>query len=83
MTYDELLSKVKEKADAAPALGASLKFQFDDDQFIFINGQDGSNTVSTEDGESDCTIKLSMEDFKKKGDKFPFIAFLLFSIIHY
>lgn len=79
MTYDELLSKVKEKADAAPALGASLKFKFGEDQVIHIDGNDGTNTVSTEDSDSDCTINLSMDDFNKLLSKElnPMTAFMM------
>jgi len=79
MTYDELLSKVKEKADSAPALGASLKFKFDEDQVIHIDGNDGSNTVTSDDSESDCTINLSMDDFNKLLSKElnPMTAFMM------
>lgn len=79
MTYDELLDKVKLKADSAPALGAKLKFKFSDEEVIHIDGNDGSNTVSSEDSDSDCTIKLSMDDFNKLLSKElnPMAAFMM------
>lgn len=66
-------------AAAADALGSSLKFVFTDtDGVILLNGKDGENTVSNEDAEADCTVKVSKEDLDAmiSGELNPMGAFM-------
>ena len=62
-SFQIMLSNVTEKLQQTPAIGSTLKFDFDDQQ-IYIDGKGASNQVSHQDHEADCSIKLSMEHFK-------------------
>ncbi len=53
---------LKEKAEAAAALGKTVKFDFGDDGKIFVDGNNG-NAVSNDDADADCTLQVSMSDF--------------------
>jgi acyl-CoA dehydrogenase len=70
--FDQLLSQISSKASSASPLGKTLKFDFGGQQ-LFIDGTGPSNAVSAVDGQADCTIKLSQEDFSKliKGELNP------------
>jgi len=46
-------------------LNATLKFNFDGAGCVFIDGKATPNTVSTEDKAADCTITVSLDNFKK------------------
>lgn len=58
----DLLELVRGKASNAPALGNSLKFDFGEEQ-ILIDGANGSNIVSNENNDADCTVKMTQDDF--------------------
>jgi len=62
-SFQIMLSNVTEKLQQTPAIGSTLKFDFNDQQ-IYIDGKGASNQVSHQDHEADCSIKLSMEHFK-------------------
>ncbi len=64
----------KAAANAAP-IGGTIKFVLDDKALI-IDGTGDTNTVSTEDGEADCTITTSLETLMKlrSGDLNPMMA---------
>lgn len=57
-----LLSSISAKAANVPAIGSTLKFDFDDEQ-ILINGTGDENIVTLDDGEADCVIHMSKADF--------------------
>ena len=59
------------------ALDATVKFDFGDDGIVFVDGRAG--TVSNEDGEADCTIAISLDNFKAlvAGDLDPTTAFMM------
>jgi len=75
VSFHDILSGVKTKAEAAEALGSSLKFDFGGQQ-IFIDGTDAKNRVSDADSGADCTIKISIDDFQRlvKGSLNPMNA---------
>ncbi len=75
MSIDTILEGMKAQAAASDALGASIKFQLDDD-VIVIDGTGDSNVVSREDKETDCTIETSSEVFEQlqSGDLNPMMA---------
>ena len=46
-------------------LNATLKFDFEGNGNIYIDGKADPNTVSTENKPADCTITVSLDTFKK------------------
>jgi len=77
MSFDSILNDVKERAGRSSALGATLKFNFGDQQ-IFLDGTGSENVVSAEDRDADCTIHISEKDFQSiiNGDLNPMSAFM-------
>ena len=77
MAFEALLATLQEKAAHAPVLGKTLKFDFGDNH-IFIDGTDGSNAVSAENRDADCTIAVSLEDLvgMVNGTLNPMTAFM-------
>ncbi len=73
--FESILTGVKSKAEAADALGKTLKFDFGGKQ-IYIDGNGDTNAVSDVDNSADCTINISMDDFRGlvKGDLNPMTA---------
>ena len=62
MELAEITAGMKERAEAKPPLGNTVKFDFGDDGKIFIDGKNG-NAVSNDDAAADCTLKLAKSDF--------------------
>ena len=77
MTYERIYELLKGKAALAKPIGGTLKFNFDDG-CIYLDGSGDANTVSNEDKDADCTIKVSQENFAKviKGELNPTMAFM-------
>lgn len=63
---------------ADSGLGARLKFDFEGQGCVVIDGKAQPNTVSSVDGPADCTIVLSLETFEKmvKRELDPTTAFM-------
>jgi len=59
---EKVFEHIKKKAETAPALGNTLKFDFGGSQ-LYINGNGAKNEVSQEDIDADCLILTSFEDF--------------------
>jgi putative sterol carrier protein len=62
MDLATITAGMKERAEAKPPLGKTVKFDFGSDGKIHIDGNNG-NAVTNEDGPADCTLKLTMSDF--------------------
>jgi acyl-CoA dehydrogenase len=77
MSFQSTLDAIKERAEKASTFGNTLKFDFGDKQ-VFLDGTGDSNTVSTEDKDADCTIKIEQSDFESilRGDMDPMSAFM-------
>lgn len=78
MELEEIISEVQEKAATIKPLGYLVKFIFEDDSSIFLDGKGESNQVSTEGGEPDTTIKIKQKSFLNllRGKLDPTIAFM-------
>lgn len=74
MSLDQIASKIGERLSAA-GFDRSVKIDLGADGAILIDGQ--SATVG--DGEADCTIAMSMENFEAliAGDLNPTAAFMM------
>ena len=63
MSLEQVTEGLRERVGDDSGLKATLKFDFGDDGFVFIDGVSDPNTVSNEDQEADCTLSISMDDF--------------------
>lgn len=79
MTLEEITAGMRDRVDGDSGLDATLKFDFGDDGVMFIDGVSEPNTVSNEDEDADCTIKISKDNFLKlvEGDLEPTTAFMM------
>lgn len=64
MSLDEITKAVTERVGADSGLGASVKFAFEDEGCVLVDASKVPNEVSNEDKDADCTIRMSIEDFK-------------------
>ena len=68
-------NQMKEKAENADPIGGTLKFVIDE-SIVFIDGSGGSNVISEDDKDADCTISTSLEVLLKlkNGEVNPMMA---------
>lgn len=73
MSLDTIADKLRARV-ATSDFDKSVKFDLGSEGVILVDGQ----TVSTEDGEADCTITISKEDFEAlaAGELNPTMAFM-------
>lgn len=73
MSLDTIAEKIREKV-AGSGFDRSVKFDLKDAGTIVIDG----TTVTTGDGEADCTITMELDDFVAltKGELNPTSAFM-------
>jgi putative sterol carrier protein len=74
MTNEDIIAKMTEALSASGGLDKSVKFDFGDDGQIFATGTE----AKADDGDADCTIKVTKEDFiaLAKGELDPMAAFM-------
>lgn len=77
MEIKQIREELAEKVTKIDPIGKRLKFKMDD-EYIFIDGRNNSNTVSDVDDEADCTITMSLETYLKlqRNEIKPMIATL-------
>ncbi|MEO0897203.1 MAG: acyl-CoA dehydrogenase family protein [Bacteroidota bacterium] len=70
-----ILEGIQASASKASPLGSKLKFDFGQEQ-LMIDGTGASNQVSTSNEEANCTVQVSLDDFKSlvKGQLNPMSA---------
>tara|TARA_Y200000002_G_C22646395_1_gene649316 strand:- start:169 stop:465 length:297 start_codon:yes stop_codon:yes gene_type:complete len=75
MSDNMVYSQMKEKAENADPIGGTLKFIIDK-SIVHIDGTGGSNVISEEDKDADCTISTSLEVLLKlkNGEVNPMMA---------
>lgn len=75
MSDNMVYSQMKEKAENADPIGGTLKFIVDK-IIVHIDGTGGSNVISEEDKDADCTISTSLEVLLKlkNGEVNPMMA---------
>ena len=75
MSDNMVYSQMKEKAENADPIGGTLKFIVDK-SIVHIDGTGGSNVISEEDKDADCTISTSLEILLKlkNGEVNPMMA---------
>ncbi len=79
MGLDDLTARVKDKVGVSSGLDATVKFDFGDEGAIFVDGKSQPNSVSNEDKDAECTVRMSMENFGKmlEGELDATTAFML------
>lgn len=77
MSLESIIPTLQERVQLADPLGSTLKFEFDE-QLLIIDGTGEANTLTTENSDTDCTVKISLEDFQSllSGDLNPMSAFM-------
>lgn len=63
MSLEQITEGMRERVGEDCGLGAKVKWDFGDDGIILLDATQVPNVVSNEDGEADCTLKISMADF--------------------
>jgi putative sterol carrier protein len=79
MTLAEITAGLAARAAQNTDFGHSVKFDFGDDGLILLDGTKTPPTVSNADGEAECTITMSLENFValSSGDLDPATAFMM------
>lgn len=78
MSLSSVLETVAKRAEHADPLGATLRFDLGDDGNIYLDGKGDENTVTENDGEADCVIQITKDNFEKllSGSLNPMAAFM-------
>ena len=79
MTIDAIKSAFASRLTDFTGLGAAVKFDFGDDGAICIDANQAPPAFMAEDSEVDCTIRLTLENFKKlmAGTLNPTLAYTM------
>ena len=62
MTLQEITAKMKEGASKKTAFGNTVKFSTDQG-VVYIDGKQSPPTVTNDDKDADCTLKMDFSDF--------------------
>ncbi|MDF1720032.1 MAG: SCP2 sterol-binding domain-containing protein [Minwuia sp.] len=78
-TLEEITEGMRDRVGDDSGLDATLKFDFGDDGVIYLDGASSPNTVTNEDKDADCTMKISKENFLSmvNGDLDGTTAFMM------
>ncbi len=73
-----ITGRMREAVGDDAGIGKTLKFVFPDTGVVYVDGTGVPNTVTNEDRDADCTITVSMSDFKAivSGQMDPTMAFM-------
>ena len=63
MDLDQETQKIREKVGEDCELGGKIKFDLGDDGVILVDASVVPNSVSNDNGDADCTISISADDF--------------------
>lgn len=79
MSLDSITEQLRTRVGDDSGLGAKVKFDLGGDGVIFVDAASSPNTVSNDDADADCTIVISLDDFKTllAGDLDPTTAFMM------
>ena len=68
MSLDTVTTGMKEKIGEDCGLGATLKFDFGDDDILFLDATQTPNIVNNDDADAQCTMVISLENFMDMAD---------------
>lgn len=79
MSLAAVTSAMQERIGEASGLDATVKFDFGDEGCLHLDGTQEPYAVSNDDAEADCTIAMSLDDFKEMaaGELDPTTAFMM------
>jgi len=79
MSLAAVTSAMQERIGDAAGLDATVKFDFGDDGCLYLDGASEPCAISNEDEDADCTIAMSLDDFKEMatGELDPTTAFMM------
>ena len=79
MSIENITDSLKSRAADFRSLNAAVRFQMEDGQVIRVDARESPVTVSTDDGDADCTIRISSDNLKKliEGRLNPMMAFTM------
>ena len=79
MSIDVIEDGFRERLDSMASLDSKVAYDFGDDGLIYIDATVSPPTMGREDLGSECTIKISLENFEKlaAGDLDPIMAFTM------
>ncbi|MEM7461573.1 MAG: SCP2 sterol-binding domain-containing protein [Pseudomonadota bacterium] len=78
MSIDGAAEAIRAKVGENSGLGATVKFDCGEEGVVLVDGASSPNTVTTEDGEADCTISCELETLQAliDGELDPTAAFM-------
>ncbi|MCW9039330.1 MAG: Sterol-binding protein, partial [Rhodospirillales bacterium] len=65
MTLDDIEEVITPHLKSLGALGATVKFDLGDEGFLCLDGTASPATLSRDDREVECVIKMSSDNFAK------------------
>ncbi|WND02870.1 SCP2 sterol-binding domain-containing protein [Temperatibacter marinus] len=79
MSLEDLTSQIRDRVGNHSPIEAIIKFDFDEDGVVRIDGKVSPTVVDNENSEADCTIKTTLETFAAiaKGEQNPQMAFMM------
>ena len=79
MSLDEVTNAFVSRAPEFAGVKARVKFDLGADGLVLIDATETPPAVSNEDGEADCTIRVSLEDLQgmMRGQVNPTLAYTL------
>lgn len=79
VSLQSVTEELRKRIGTGGEFGRSVKFDFGADGLVLIDDKASPAVVSNSDGPSDCSIYLSLQDFKEiaTGNQTPQMAFML------
>ena len=63
MSLEQLTDGLRDRVGEDCGLGASVKWDFGDGTYLLLDASQVPNMISNDDGDADCTLKISIENF--------------------
>ena len=78
MSIESAAEAIRAKVGDNSGLGATVKFDCGSDGVVFVDGASSPNSVTTENGDADCTISCELDTLQAliEGDLDPTAAFM-------
>jgi putative sterol carrier protein len=79
MSLTEITENMRDRVGSSAGLNKSVKFDFGDEGVVRIDDTVSPAVVDNQDAPTDCTVKVSMDDFKEiaTGKLNPQMAFMM------
>ena len=78
MSIEAIAETIRAKVGDNSGLGATVKFDCGNDGVILVDGASSPNSVTTDDGDANCTVKLDLDTLNElvTGELDPTAAFM-------